>query len=66
MNATINGSPRELPEGTTLDALLAEIGLAASGIAVAVNQRVIPRGAFGGHTLREGDDVEIVRAVAGG
>ncbi len=66
MKATINGSPREVPEGTTLESLVCELGLTASGIAVAVNARVVPRSTFTEHALREGDDVEIVRAVAGG
>jgi sulfur carrier protein len=66
MNATINGTPRELPDGMTLDALLAELGLTGNGVAVAVNQRVVSRRTFPEHPLREGDDVEIVRAAAGG
>ncbi|MFY9781610.1 MAG: sulfur carrier protein ThiS [Candidatus Baltobacteraceae bacterium] len=66
MNATVNGSPRELHAGITLGGLLAELGLAPDGIAVAVNGRVVPRRTFSEHALRDGDTVEIIRAVAGG
>ncbi|MGP6157234.1 MAG: sulfur carrier protein ThiS [Vulcanimicrobiaceae bacterium] len=66
MTATINGAPRELTEGTTLGGLLAELGLTTNGVAIAVNQRVIPRRTFADHPLQDGDAVEIVRAVAGG
>ncbi|GAC1444738.1 MAG: hypothetical protein PVSMB8_07500 [Vulcanimicrobiaceae bacterium] len=67
MTATINGERRTLPGETTLAALLATLGLdAATGIAVAVNARVVRRAAFAEHTLCDGDAVEIIRAVAGG
>jgi sulfur carrier protein len=66
VNATINGEGKTLPSGTTLGALLRDIGLAERGIAVAVNERVVRRSAFETHALRDGDAVEIIRAVAGG
>jgi sulfur carrier protein len=67
VNATINGAPRDVADGTTLAALLRELGVdAPGGIAVAVNARVVRRGAFEDHRLREGDTIEIIRAVSGG
>ena len=67
MNVAINGEPRELPGEPTLAALLVELGLTApAGIAVAVNARVVARSAFASHALHDGDEVEIIRAVAGG
>lgn len=67
MNATINGKLQNLEDGQTLEVLLRSLGIdAATGIAVAVNARVVRRGAFAEHTLRDGDTVEIIRAVAGG
>ncbi len=63
----VNGEPKELGDGTTVAALLGDLGVAgAAGIAVAVNERVVRRAAFGEHALHEGDSVEIIRAVAGG
>ncbi|GAC1300570.1 MAG: hypothetical protein NVSMB19_07340 [Vulcanimicrobiaceae bacterium] len=66
VNATINGESKTLPSGTTLGALLRDIGIAETGIAIAVNERVVRRAAFEAHALHDGDAVEIIRAVAGG
>lgn len=67
MTTTINGEPRDLADGQTLEMLLTALGIdTATGIAVAVNARVVRRGTFAEHTLRDGDAVEIIRAVAGG
>ncbi len=66
MDATINGEPRTVDAGTTIATLLAELGVEARGIAVAVNEQIVRKSAFDGHTLADGDAVEIIRAVAGG
>jgi len=51
----------------TVAALLAAKGLnEAKGLAVAVNEVVVPRSSWAGTALRAGDEVEIVRAVGGG
>jgi sulfur carrier protein len=63
----VNGRSREFEADVSVADLLAELGLATpAGIAVAVNARVVTRTAFATHTLRDGDEVEIIRAVAGG
>ena len=67
MTTTINGEPRDLADGQTLEMLLRALGIeTATGIAIAVNARVVRRGAFAEHVLRNGDAIEIIRAVAGG
>jgi sulfur carrier protein len=66
LTLTINGEARAVADGTTLARLLADLGVAPPGIAVAVNERVVPGAQLAGHALREGDTVEIIRAVAGG
>ena len=67
MNASVNGEPRQLRSGTTLAALLRELGLERrNGIAVAVNACVVRAAAFEEHELHDGDAIEIIRAVAGG
>jgi sulfur carrier protein len=66
VTATINGERRELPDGMTLATLLDELGVAATGIAVAVNDAVVRKTTFAAHPLADGDTVEIIRAVAGG
>ena len=63
----MNGAERQL-EGTVRLAELQEItGTASSdGIAVAVNGEVVPRTTWKEREVRNGDDIEIVRAVQGG
>ena len=52
---------------TTVSALLAAKNLEeARGVAVAVNNSVVPRSAWRTTLLSDGDVVEIVRAVGGG
>ena len=66
MKATINGELRELPDGLTVQGLLAHIEAPEHGIAVAKNDRVVRRKTFEQEIVREGDRIEIIRAVAGG
>jgi sulfur carrier protein len=66
MKATINGEVRDLPDGMTMERLLAHIDAPERGIAVAKNDRVVRRAAFGQEIVEDGDRVEIIRAVAGG
>jgi sulfur carrier protein len=66
VRATINGEARELPDGTTVAALLETLGTPRSGIAVARNERVVRRADYETQTIADGDTIEIIRAVAGG
>jgi sulfur carrier protein len=63
---TVNGEPREVGDGTTLDALIETLGMRRDGIAAALNDEVVPRGRHAGTALHEGDRLEIIVAVAGG
>ncbi len=62
----MNGEARELAEGTTLETLLETLGVRRDGSAVALNDDVVPRAQHAGVTLRAGDRLEIIVAVAGG
>jgi thiazole synthase len=65
---TLNGSPHELPEGSTVEAAVREAGANedARGVAVAVDGEVVPRGRWAEVPLGEGQHVEVLRAVQGG
>ncbi len=63
---TVNGEPRDLPAGATLADLVATVSTANSGVAAAVNETVVPRGAWPLTALSTGDRVEILTAVQGG
>jgi sulfur carrier protein len=66
MNVTVNGEPSALAEGTTVAALVAQLGLRERRVAVEVNQQVVPRDAYADTALRAGDIIEIVHFVGGG
>ena len=66
MRALVNGEVRELPDGTTVAGLLAQLGGLDAGIAGARNDVVVRRSEFAERTLEDGDRIEIIRAVAGG
>jgi sulfur carrier protein len=68
MRITVNGQHTEVEAHVELGALLARFDVAtdAGGVAVAVNESVVPRGEWPSRRLTDGDVVEIVRAVQGG
>ncbi|HXX93050.1 MAG TPA: sulfur carrier protein ThiS [Planctomycetota bacterium] len=66
MKVTVNGEAREVPDGTTLDGLLRELGLENRPIAVELNLQVVPRQRHAGTSLSGGDRLEIVTLVGGG
>ena len=66
MKVRVNGEEREVPEGASVRDLLDLLGLPDVGIAVAIDQQVVPRGRHAEHALREGCTIEVIRAVGGG
>lgn len=67
MNVTVNDETRELPEDAPVAALMEELGYAArKGLAVAVNDQVVPAGEWPRRPLRDGDTVLIIQATQGG
>lgn len=66
MTISVNGEPREVAAGTTLDAVVAILTAARSGVAAALNETVVPRGQWTATPVGDGDRVEILTAVQGG
>lgn len=68
MTVVVNGAEREVPEDTNVAGLVEDVAAdpAGAGIAVAVNDEIVPRGRWQQRGLEEGDTVEIVAAVQGG
>jgi sulfur carrier protein len=64
----VNGEPRELPAGTTVGALVADLGLPAGGrgVAVAVDGEIVPRAEWDERELGGDDRVEVLTAMQGG
>jgi sulfur carrier protein len=63
MLVTVNGDMRD---GTSVDDVVVGLGRGRSGLAVAVNDEVVPRSRWATVALREGDRVEILTAAQGG
>ncbi len=68
MNVTLNGEDRELPDGASAGDAVAATGAGPEGrgVAVAVDGEVVPKACWDATKLREGQRVEVVRAVQGG
>ena len=64
---TVNGERREVAGGTTLGALLRELGLEPRMIVVERNREILrDRAAFDALVLAAGDELELVHFVGGG
>ena len=68
MNVVLNGERRELEDGATVRAVVRAAGAPdeGRGVAVALDGEVVPRGRWDEVALRDGQRVEVVRAVQGG
>jgi sulfur carrier protein len=66
MLVVANGTPTELPDGSTLTDLLAALGLGAKWVVAERNGDPVNRSDMAGTGLADGDRIELVRAVAGG
>jgi len=63
---TVNGQKRTVPLGTTVERLLADLGLTGQPAAVEVNRSLVPKRRHGESVLQPGDTVEVVTLVGGG
>lgn len=66
MTLTINAEPRNFPDGLTLAALVAQLGMKADRVAVELNLEIVSRGNWEATPLKDGDKLEIVHFVGGG
>lgn len=61
-----NQQPYSLTAPSTLAEFLASQQQLRAGIAVAINQQVIPRSQWDSQPLQEGDTIQLFTAIAGG
>jgi len=66
MRLLLNGAELQLPDGSSVADALAAIGAPVAGVAVAVDDHVVPRAEWSGCRLRDGATVEVLTAVQGG
>ena len=62
----LNGRPRELAGTLGVLELLETLDAEPKQVAVAINGEVVPRSTWPGVCIKDGDVVEVVRAVGGG
>lgn len=66
MRIVVNGDDREVEDGCDVAHLVTALDLVPDGIAVAVEQTVVPRTRWSERVLADGERVEIVTAMQGG
>ncbi|MDR0713702.1 MAG: sulfur carrier protein ThiS [Bacteroidales bacterium] len=66
MNITVNEKKYETTEGASLSSLLEDLSLKPSGVAMAINDEVIPRELWASTLLSDGMNILVIRAASGG
>jgi sulfur carrier protein len=68
IHVTVNGQRTDVERDAVLVEMLRRLGIEvdAAGVAVALNDTVVPRSGWTTRRLQDGDVVEIIRAVQGG
>ena len=62
----VNGATTEVEAGATVASLVEQLHHDPRGVAVAINERVVPRSAWPATPLAAGDRIEVLRAAQGG
>ena len=65
MRLTVNGKEVET-QASTLQQLADELALPPQGVALAIDNRMVPRTAWGEQPLAEGDSLVVIKAACGG
>ncbi len=66
MKIYLNQQPIETGEEATVKTLLDSQQIAAEGTAVAINNKLVPKGEWATHSLCDEDKVTVIRATFGG
>jgi sulfur carrier protein len=66
VTVTLNGETLAVPGGSTLASLVAALVPSPRGVAVALNEEVVPRSRWAEVGLADGDRVEVLAVAQGG
>lgn len=66
MRIHFNDEPMQCAGSLTLANLLEHLRLLKPGVALAVNQTIVPRELWQAHVLHDGDQILLFQAIAGG
>ena len=62
----VNNKETELTQGNTIADVANQLGLPEKGVAIALNNRMIPRTQWAEQTLQANDSLVIIKAACGG
>jgi sulfur carrier protein len=62
----LNGAIHSLPEPSKVADLIEQLGLTGQRLAIEINGDIVPRSQHATLELKDGDKVEVVRAIGGG
>lgn len=66
MKVQVNNKEVEITPASTITQLTTELGLPVQGVAIAVNNKMIPRTEWESVSLQEDDQLVIIQAACGG
>ena len=66
MKLNVNGKEQDVPEGLTLAELAEILQTPAQGVAVAVENQLVPRARWTETRLKENDRIVVIKAACGG
>ena len=66
MKVFVNNKETELTQGNTVADLAQQLELPQQGVAIAVQNKMIPRAEWGNKELQEADHLVIIKAACGG
>ena len=66
LSVTVNGEPRRIAAGSTITAMLRELGIDPARVAIERNLAIVPRSTLDEVRVEDGDQYEIVHFVGGG
>ena len=66
LKITVNGEPKEVEPGTTVERFVADQGLPRERVAVERNREIVRRVDWADTSLEAGDVLEVVHFVGGG
>jgi thiamine biosynthesis protein ThiS len=66
MRLHLNGEQRDFPDGLTVAALVAHLGMKPDRVAVELNLEIVRRARWDATILKDGDKLEVVHFVGGG
>jgi len=66
MKVYVNDDSIEIADASNISQLLTKLNAASKGIAIAIDQEIIPSNQWDNHQLKEDDKVLLIRATQGG